>query len=366
VLVGNGNAGSLDGGGGNDTLDGGGGADDIHGGSGIDTVSYAGRSGPVKVDLAVAGGNGEAGENDSLFEIEAVAGGNGDDNIAGDDTVNILSGGPGNDVLTGRGADDQIFGGDGNDTELGSGGADKLSGGDGNDNLRGEADADTLNGDGGDDQLDGGAASDTLTGGPGKDAAVYASRTKSVNVSLDAADNDGESGERDFVRVTTESTKTGAGNDTINARDGVAGDVSCGAGDDSVLADSTDNVASDCEDASVSALSTCTIKPNRVIMKGGAIRVRVSCRRAGKASLRLRTVGRAKRASKLGSKSVQLRAGKRKTVKIKLTGKAKRLLRSHKGSLRAHTTVSFKGGARASRALKRSKNLTIVAPRWRR
>ena len=157
TLVGNGAPGVLDGGGGDDTLDGGGGPDLLLGGSGIDNATYAGRAGPVTVDLAVAGGNGEAGEGDALFEIEAAAGGNGNDSLAGDAAVNILSGGPGNDALEGRGADDQLFGGAGDDTASGSGGADTLAGNDGNDNLLGGTEADVLNGGGGDDSLEGGA-----------------------------------------------------------------------------------------------------------------------------------------------------------------------------------------------------------------
>ena len=39
----------------------------------------------------------------------------------------------------------------------------------------------------------------------------------------------------DQVRLTTESVKTGSGNDTINVADGVKGNVSCGAGTDAVI-----------------------------------------------------------------------------------------------------------------------------------
>ncbi len=367
TLVGNGGPGVLDGGGGDDTLDGGGGPDLLLGGSGIDIASYAGRAGPVTVDLTAAGG-GEAGEGDALFEIEAAAGGNGDDSIAGDDAVNILSGGPGNDALEGRGADDQLFGGAGNDTASGSGGADTLAGDDGNDNLLGGTEADVLNGGGGDDSLDGGAASDILAGDDGNDTAMYAARSAAVSVTLDGADNDGESGERDQVRLTTESLKTGSGNDRIDSRDGVKGNISCGAGNDVVAVDQDDTVANDCEEAVIGAASVCTIGPSLVNMnKKGSIRIKVSCPRGGKGTLKLRTVGKAKRAKKVGSKRVTLKAGKRKTVTVKLTKTAKRLLKRHKGSLRAHATVSVKtASASTSRGSKRSQNLTIMAPRWRR
>jgi hypothetical protein len=148
----------------------------------------------------------------------------------------------------------------------------------------------------------------------------------------------------------------------------VKGNVSCGGGTDSVSADNDDTVASDCEESTrIGALSTCTIGSGLAKMsKKGTIRVRVKCPNTGKGKVSLRTVGRAKRASKIGSKSVSLKAGKRKTVKIKLTKKAKRLLKRHKGSLRAHATISLKGSATASRRIKKSDNLTILAPKWRR
>ena len=196
--------------------------------------------------------------------------------------------------------------------------------------------------------------------------AVYASRTKPVSVSTDGSDNDGEANERDQVRLSVESVKTGAGNDTINVRDGVKGRVSCGAGRDSVVADRTDTIAKDCEQKNtLSALATCTINSDPARMsKSGTIRVRVKCPIGGKAKLSLRTVGKAKRAKKLGSKSFTMKAGKRKTVRVKLSGKARRLVKKKK-ALRAHATVSVRAAV-ASRTAKRSENLTIVAPKGRK
>jgi hypothetical protein len=45
----------------------------------------------------------------------------------------------------------------------------------------------------------------------------------------------------------SKTISTGSGNDQIFARNGVADQISCGAGDDTVVADSQDAVASDCE-----------------------------------------------------------------------------------------------------------------------
>jgi Ca2+-binding RTX toxin-like protein len=359
--------GVVDGGAGNDTLVSGPGPDLIVGGDGIDNASYAGRSDPVAVDLA-SGTGGAAGEGDQLAGIEQVTGGNGNDTILGNDAVNILDGGPGNDTVDGRGGDDEIFGGVGNDTLIGGPGNDTLSGDPGDDNLQGGDGADSLNGGDGTDQLDGGPGADSLAGGPGDDTAVYSSRSKAVSVSTDGADNDGEANERDQVRLSVESVKTGAGNDTINVRDGVTGKVSCGAGRDSVVSDQSDTVASDCElKNALSSLATCTITSDPTRMsRRGTIRVRVRCPAGGKATLSLRTVGRAKKAKKLGSKRFTLKAGKRKTVRIKLSGRARRLVKKKK-TLRAHATVLVKGAVASSRVkAKRSENLTIVAPKGRK
>ena len=366
TLAGNGDpvGGVLDGGPGNDTLASGAGPDLIIGGDGLDNVSYAGRADPVSVDLAAQTG-GAAGEGDVIQQVEQVTGGNGNDTIAGDDNVNVLFGGPGDDTIDGRGGDDQIFGGAGNDNIQGGAGNDTLAGEDGNDVIHGGDGADGLNGGDGNDVLDGGPGSDILSGGPGDDTADYSSRTAAVNVSLDGADNDGQAGERDQVRTTVESVKTGSGNDTINVKDGVKGEVSCGAGTDSVTADSIDTIANDCEEKNVSVSSVCTITSSPVTMtRTRTVKIRLSCASGGKGRLTLRTVGRAKRATKLGSASLSLKAGKKKTVKVKLSKKAIRLLKRHKGSLRAHVTVSLKGASASS--AKRSENLTIVAPKWRR
>src|SRR5436305_3659182 len=65
------------------------------------------------------------------------------------------------------------------------------------------------------------------------------------------------SGDTHFVGGSGNSTMTGghghdvfqggSGNETINSRDGIAEQVSCGAGVDSVAADPSDTVAADCE-----------------------------------------------------------------------------------------------------------------------
>ncbi len=86
---------------------------------------------------------------------------------------------------------------------LGGPGADAISGGPLADELAGETGDDNLQGGAGDDILDGGLGADRAAGGPG--------------------------------------------DDTLRMRDGIADEVSCGDGLDTVLADTVDSVAADCE-----------------------------------------------------------------------------------------------------------------------
>lgn len=371
VLVGNAGNGTLSGGPGDDTLDGGGGADHIIGGDGLDVVSYAGRSNPVSVDLQ-AGTGGEPGEGDLIdSDVEGVIGGSGNDVIAGTDAVNLLFGGPGNDTLSGRGGDDQMFGGDGNDTLNGDGGSDKLSGDAGDDILHGGADPDALNGGEGNDLLDGGAGSDVLIGGPGNDTADYSARTKNVDVTLDGADNDGETNENDQIRATVESTKTGGGNDTINVRDGIAGDVSCGGGTDVVIADMADRINDNCEQKNVFSTATCSVRSGSVALTSdGVVGIRITCPVAGKGTVTLQTAGAYKAAKKtrkkvtLGRTSFSLKAGRSTTVKVKLSKKARRLVKKNR-RLHVRATVAVKARS-ASNTTRRSKTLTLRAAKGKK
>jgi Ca2+-binding RTX toxin-like protein len=366
VLVGSGVGGTLAGGPGDDTLQAGAGSGTITGGPGLDTVSYAGHNGGVTVDLAAGTGpNGDVIAGD----VEGVTGGDGNDTISGSDAVNVLSGGGGNDTINGRGGDDQIFGGAGNDKLFGGDGNDKLSGGDGNDSLDGGPGADVLNGDAGDDSLDGGLGPDVLAGGPGMDVADYSSRTKNVSVTMDGADNDGQANEGDQIRSTTEGARTGSGNDTIDVKDGVAGEVSCGKGNDTVTADPIDVIGGDCENVGIS--SVCSVRQNSVTMSGnGVVGIRLTCLASAKGTLTLKTVGAYKAAKKtrkkvvLGRKKFSLKAGRSAMVKVRLSKKARRLVKRNK-KLHVRATISAKRSATA-RATNRSKSLTIKAPKRKR
>lgn len=361
TLIGNSGDGTLSGGAGNDTLNGGLGADTLIGGPGFDTADYSDRSAPVNVNLSVSGGDGEAGENDDVAgDVERVVGGSGNDTLTGNGAANNLLGGPGDDVINGGAGFDFLSGGPGNDTLNGGDDADVINGDDGNDSLNGGPGNDTLSGGAGDDQLDGGLGSDTLNGGPGKDMAVYAARTRSVTVNDDGNDRSGESREGDNVQGDVEGARTGAGNDSINVRDGVAGNVSCGAGFDSVVADAIDTVAGDCEfvNGTVSAASRCSISSRPVKMsRSGVVRVRITCPTRARGAISLTKGGKT-----LGKHSFSTRANKAKTVNVKLSRKARRLV-SHRNRLRLTAKASIRpiGASKASRQ-RVSRKITVKAP----
>lgn len=95
---------------------------------------------------------------------------------------------------------------------VGTAKANYLPGGGGDDVLLGLGGPDTLMGGAGDDRLDGGTGNDYLDGGKGRDRLAG-----------------------------------GGGSDTIVAADGAIDQISCGAGNDRVLADPTDVISPDCE-----------------------------------------------------------------------------------------------------------------------
>jgi Ca2+-binding RTX toxin-like protein len=194
-------------------------------GGGTDTLTYAGSTSPVSVNLAAGSASGFS----SIAGVESVTGGSGNDTLVGNSAANTLSGGAGNDSLTGTGNDaliggagddtynavfgdaiteaagagiDTVFtssatftlannvdnltftgaggftgtgnaqdnvitGGAGSDILSGAGGSDQLIGGGGGDNLSGGGGNDVLTGGLGNDIMDGGAGTDTFIFGPG-------------------------------------------------------------------------------------------------------------------------------------------------------------------------------------------------------
>ncbi len=106
--------------------------------------------------------NDGSGNNETVTNIETVAGGNGNDTITGNNEDNSLYGESGNDYIDGQGGQDWIGGDQGHDSIQGGGsddylhgnaGDDTIDGGTGNDDLSGNAGNDLLNGQAGDDDF---------------------------------------------------------------------------------------------------------------------------------------------------------------------------------------------------------------------
>jgi len=138
----------------------------------------------------------------------SIDGGAGDDRLYTPEGNDTLVGGLGLDILNSGGGADKLDGGDGND---------QLNGGTGNDTLVGGAGNDTIHGNGNNDSIDGGLGADDMYGDDGTDTVTYASRTSGVIVDItevtgELAD-DGQVGEKDFVRASVENLQGGAGND---------------------------------------------------------------------------------------------------------------------------------------------------------
>ena len=372
LLTGGPGDGILSGNAGDDVIDGGGGADVLLGGEGADTASYASRTAPVAADLSVPGGDGEANENDNIAsDVEKLTGGAAGDTLVGDAAGNVLNGLGGDDTLYGGDAFDQLLGGDGNDALIGDGGNDFLKGEGGNDGLNGGDGEDKLEGGAGDDILDGGPGADSLGGEGGSDTASYALRTADVSVTLDGNADDGQAGENDFIRTDVRNVTTGSGDDTINSRDGKAGKINCGGGSDVVDADTDDDANSNCEVVNrVAASSRCSVTGTPTA-RSGTVSVRVRCPMRASGTLVLETAqavravnDSAKKARKLrlGSKRFTItRANQRKTIKVKLSSKGKRLLNRRK-RLRTKAILRFKpmGVSKAATKTRRSTRVVTI------
>lgn len=124
----------------------------------------------------IAGGAGDDTIDLTTNGFDAL-GEQGNDDLIGNATANLLSGGLGNDHLLGGLGADTMFGDAGDDILFGESGADKMLGGDGFDNLHGGAE---------NDRLIGGGDLDLLEGGTGGDLFIF----KSVKDSVKGTDRD--------------------------------------------------------------------------------------------------------------------------------------------------------------------------------
>jgi hypothetical protein len=131
-------------------------ADVLEGGS----VSYRGRTRPVRVNLGDSRPDGERGEGDRLISVVSVTGGSAADRLTGSDAESegldgrggpdVIRGGPGKSFIRGRGGRDRLYGGSGSDSIDAGRGGDLVEGGLGADFLRGQGGWDRI-GCGGDD-----------------------------------------------------------------------------------------------------------------------------------------------------------------------------------------------------------------------
>jgi myo-inositol-hexaphosphate 3-phosphohydrolase len=259
--------------------------------SNVDTIDVAGAGGDEAVTIDLAGGAlapGATGESSGTSEIEltlALAAGADRLTVLGSASADKLrlgsmgvglNGDSDGDVTTSGMESFRVAAAAGNDTVTAAGG-----------NGTGTALAApvSMEGGAGTDTLTGGLAADALIGGDGTDTVLYTGLA-SVTITLDGLANDGAVGEGDNVgtdveRVTTgngndsitgnaaanllkaaggadvlngglgkDTLEGGGGNDQLGARDGVADTVRCGAGVDTVTADTVDSVSSECESVS--------------------------------------------------------------------------------------------------------------------
>ena len=97
-------------------LKGGGGEDTLNGGTGIDTAAYNQSAAGVNVFLITGTGFGGDAEGDELNSIENLIGSSYNDQLWGDNGVNVLKGENGDDTLKGYGGEDTLLGGNNNDS----------------------------------------------------------------------------------------------------------------------------------------------------------------------------------------------------------------------------------------------------------
>ncbi|RYG09763.1 MAG: hypothetical protein EON96_17785, partial [Caulobacteraceae bacterium] len=116
----------------------------LDGGSGDDTLSYAGLTIGVTLDLAT--GVATSAGRDRLVSIEHVYGSRWADTLRGDGGANTLFGADGDDSIEGRDGDDVLAGGAGSDVLTGGAGADRFvfGRGDGADRITDLSAGDTL------------------------------------------------------------------------------------------------------------------------------------------------------------------------------------------------------------------------------
>ncbi|MDA0165179.1 hypothetical protein OM076_33225 [Solirubrobacter ginsenosidimutans] len=303
-----GSADLLDGGPGNDRLqpdeDDAGSGDVVTGGPGSDSLwldAASGGNGPITATFDGVADDGFAGEADNygadLENLEGVSTAPSIHFTGTDGPNSVQMRSESADVLSGLGGDDVIDGANGNDT---------IDGGDGN------------------DTISGGGNDDTITGGPG----------------LDSLSGEG-SGSGFYISV--------AGNDTVDARDGVREQLNCGPGADTAIVDELDVVPQDpgslCEAVERSGVAAPppgsapvpvpSISSSKLSVSKSRITVKLHCKAGGercRGKLTLRTaskvkVGKSRKTVTIGSASYSVAAGHSGSVRVKVGSAGRSLLR---------------------------------------
>lgn len=400
---------SLDGGFdlGNDILDGGEG--------GEDHVSYFGRAHPVTANLAGGPGNGEVaeGESDTISNTENLTGGSARDTLIGNDGPNEIFGSDGRDAINGGGGNDDLGGGASGDQIAGGAGNDDLEGHSGRDLLNGEAGRDRLDGGTQGDGLVGGADEDTATyrfrvegvrvtiGAGGADDGAFGSEGDNVTGDVEnviggegsdtlignggantliggpQTGNDGDdtltgaggddrleggsmddtmdggAGDDDIEAGTgADSAAGGAGDDNIDVRDNRRDTVNCGAGQDSVHADTRD-VARGCERTSTGEGPNIRLRTGKAkVDNDGDFTVRVSCPNGAGVCTGTLEVVQGKKV--LATGSFIIKAGTTEVVQMHLTQAGEKALNKKKrvkGRLAAATQNAAGETAQKSRKI---------------
>lgn len=327
---------------GDDVLDGGDGDDDIKGAEGADTIQGGGGNDKISPDYyaepmadTVDGGPGIDQVDSDYFDAElpvqqalifTMNGGNDDGRPNEHDdlrSIERLSLGVSPTLYVGTDGDDYVKVAQA--TNPG-----ELRGGLGNDDLNGADGAEKLDGGPGDDHLDGGFGDDVITGGPGRD-----------RISGDLAAGD----------CGPLWCKYPYGNDVINAQDGEVDSIVCGFGTDVVNADAADIVDGDCETVNrAGATPAPPAKPTPAKPTNNGRVVRAALARKVTIGQALERGVAVKVTGVPAAKKVRLSATRSGKVVAKGSGKADK-----KGT----ATVTLKFTAKAKKALRRAKAITL-------
>ena len=346
-------------------------------------------------DLGESINDRAAGHHVELF------GDDGNDTLQSDASSDLLDGGAGDDTLTpdddDAGPGDRVVGGPGRDT-LQTGNPTGINGpigvsfdGAANDGYPGEADdyagdledlsatavsvpiafvgtdgpnvvqlrseaADTVHGLGGDDLIDGANGNDVLDGGAGNDTVYGGGNDDTITggPGLDSLSGEGSASGL-FISV--------AGNDRIDARDGVREQLNCGPGADTAIVDALDVLPQDpgslCEAVERDAASAAaTLRSRALRARRGRIPVKLACPAGGpacKGRVRIRTAaavrdGTRRRKVDVASGAFTVKAGRSATVRLRPSAAGRRLLRGVR-RVRVRLSVTAKNGTIARRTV---------------